>query len=84
MVRDPKVRVITAPCLEERILHHAIMNVCEEDFERYLIHDTYACRKGKGRIAALLRAQGFARQFGWYLKMDVRKYPVSGRRARTG
>lgn len=74
VVRDPKVRVITAPCLEERILHHAILNVCEPDFERWLIHDSYACRKGKGRIAALLRAREYAGGFGWYLKMDVRKY----------
>jgi len=29
LIRDPKERVITAPCFEERVLHHAIMNVCE-------------------------------------------------------
>ena len=29
IIRDPKERIITAPCLPERILHHAIMNVCE-------------------------------------------------------
>ena len=28
LIRDPKERVITAPCFEERVLHHAIMNVC--------------------------------------------------------
>jgi retron-type reverse transcriptase len=39
-----------------------------------LIHDSYACRKGKGRVAALLRTRRFARRFGWFLKLDVRRY----------
>jgi RNA-directed DNA polymerase len=29
MICDPKERIITAPCFEERLVHHAIMNVCE-------------------------------------------------------
>lgn len=74
VIHDPKQRIITAPCFEERVLHHAIMNVCEPVFERWLIHDTYACRVGKGRLKALARAQAFARRFPWFLKLDVRHY----------
>ena len=44
LIRDPKERVITAPCFDERVLHHAIMNVCEPVMERWLIDDTFACR----------------------------------------
>jgi hypothetical protein len=66
--------VITAPCFEERVLHHAIMNVCEPAMDRWLIDDTFACRLGKGREAAIQRAQGFTRQAEWFLKLDVRKY----------
>lgn len=73
-VYDPKERRITAPCFEERVLHHAIMNVCEPVFERWLIHDTYACRCGKGRVACLQRAQDFARRHAFFLKLDVRRY----------
>lgn len=73
-IHDPKERLICAASFGERVLHHALMNVCEPLFERRLIHDTYACRKGKGRIVALARAQHFARVHGWYLKLDVRKY----------
>lgn len=51
LIRDPKERVITAPCFDERVLHHAIINVCEPVFERWLIADTFACRMGKGREA---------------------------------
>lgn len=74
VIYDPKERTITAPCFAERVLHHAIMNVCEPVFERWLIHDSYACRVGRGRVAAIERAQQFARGFPYFLKMDVRKY----------
>jgi hypothetical protein len=50
------------------------MNVCEPHFERWLIADTFACRAGKGRQAALQRASQFARYYEWFLSMDVRKY----------
>ena len=74
VIRDPKERVITAPCFEERVLHHAVMNLCEPVFDRWLIDDTFACRKGKGREAAVLRAFSFSKHFGWFLKLDIRKY----------
>jgi RNA-directed DNA polymerase len=57
---DPKKRQITAPCFRERVLHHAIMNVCEPIFERWLIDDTFACRREKGRLAALRRRESVA------------------------
>lgn len=74
VIRDPKERVITAPCFEERVLHHAVMNVCEPDFERWLIDDTFACRVGRGRDAAVQRAAVFARRYPVFLKLDIRKY----------
>jgi retron-type reverse transcriptase len=74
VIYDPKERIITAPCFAERVLHHAIMNVCEPYLDRWLIHDTYACRTGKGRIAALARARQFARRHRFFLKMDIAKY----------
>ena len=70
---DPKERLITAPCFAERVLHHAIMNLCEPVFERWLIADTFACRKHKGRLAALQRAQEISRRFGFFLKLDIRE-----------
>jgi hypothetical protein len=77
VIRDPKERIITAPCFAERVLHHAIVNVCEPVFERWLIPDTYACRTGRGRVAAVERAQDFAARHPFFLKMDVRKYFAS-------
>lgn len=74
VIHDPKQRVITAPCFEERVLHHAVMNVCEPVFERWFIDDTFACRAGKGGQAAVARSQEFARRNAFFLKLDVRKY----------
>ncbi|MCA9093230.1 MAG: hypothetical protein KDA68_07060, partial [Planctomycetaceae bacterium] len=74
LIRDPKERLITAPAFSERVLHHAILHVCEPWFERWLIDDTFACRRGRGRLKALERARRFARHFPFYLKLDIRKY----------
>ena len=74
VIHDKKERIITAPCFDERVLHHGIMNVCEPVLDRWLIRDSYACRKGKGRIAALQRATVFASRHAFFLKLDIRKY----------
>jgi hypothetical protein len=71
---NPKRRTITVPCFAERVLHHAIINVCEPHFERWLIADTFACRVGKGQAAALRRARQFAHRYPFVLKLDIRKY----------
>jgi retron-type reverse transcriptase len=73
-VRDPKTRIICAASFPERVLHHAVMNVCEPALDKRAIFDSYACRKGKGNRRALQRAQMFARRYPWHLKLDIRKY----------
>ena len=73
-ITDPKVRQICAAPFCERVLHHAMMNVCHPWFERHLISDTYATRKNKGTYAALDRARNYARTYSHYVKMDIRKY----------
>ena len=73
-IHDPKERVICAASFRERVLHHAIMNVCEPVFERYQIFDSYACRKNKGVDVCLERARYFCRNSKWHLKLDIHKY----------
>lgn len=73
-IRDPKPRRICAASFGERVLHHAILNVCEPVFERYAIDDTYACRPGKGLHRAIDRAQQFCRRFPCYLQLDIAAY----------
>ena len=73
-IYDPKERLICAAPFQDRLLHHAIMNVAEPSFEKMQIYDSYACRKNKGTEAALIRALHFSKQFGYFLKLDIRKY----------
>ena len=73
-IYDPKERVICAASFEERVVHHAVMNVCHEYFDRHLIYDTYATRKGKGIYAAIDRARVGMKKCGYVAKLDVRKY----------
>ena len=73
-VYDPKERVICAAAFRERVLHHALMNVCEPLVDAWLVYDCYACRVGKGQARAVRRAQAFARGNAWFLKADIRKF----------
>lgn len=73
-IYDPKKRTICAAPIRERILQHAIMNVCHQYFDRTLIDSTYAARKGKGVYAALDRAVMAMSRHKYTVKMDFRKY----------
>jgi hypothetical protein len=73
-IYDPKRRVICAAAFDERVVHHAIMNVCAQDFENRQSPWSYACRKGRGTFAALEQAARNQRRYKWHLKLDARKY----------
>lgn len=84
MVRDPKWREITAPPFADRIVHHALVRVVEPLFERRFIHDSYACRRGKGTHLAVQRTQYFLRRAkrrwgdaAYIVKIDVKSYFAS-------
>jgi len=71
---DPKPRRIHAPVFPERVLHHAVIGHVGPVLDRALIDDTFACRVGKGAIAAVRRARQHCQRFPWYAKIDVRQY----------
>lgn len=73
-VFDPKERVIHAAPFEQRVLHHAIMNVCGPLFERGAVPESCACRVGQGNRAALDLALRHTRRHACFLKMDVRRF----------
>jgi retron-type reverse transcriptase len=54
-VHEPKRRKISAAPFQDRVVHHALINVLEPIYERTFIADSYANRKGKGTHAALDR-----------------------------
>lgn len=61
------------PCNASKTCHR-LCRVIEPIFERYFIHDSYACRVGKGTHAALDRAQEFARRHKYALQGDVLQF----------
>jgi hypothetical protein len=73
-VYDPKKRQICAAPFSQRVLHHALMNVCHPYFEKKQIFDSFASRIGKGTHTALDRAMMFNSRHAFYLKLDVRRY----------
>jgi len=73
-IHDPKERRICAAPFRERVVHHAIMNVCHDTFDRTLIETTYATRKGMGVYAALDKAKEGMARYPYSVKLDVRKY----------
>lgn len=73
-IEDPKPRLICAASFPERVLHHAIMNVCHPYFERQLVETTYATRPQKGVYQALGRTRRAARRYRFVAKCDFRRY----------
>lgn len=73
-IYDPKERVICAASFDERVLHHAIMNVCHQFFERTMIYDSYATRPHKGIYKAIDKVYANMRKYRYVAKLDVRKY----------
>jgi len=74
-VHDPKTRHIMSLSFRDRVLQHALHNIIEPIFDRQFIYDSYACRKGKGTLAALNRCRYFIRKPHRYcLKIDIKKY----------
>ncbi len=74
VIFEPKERLICAAPLSQRILHHAIMNVCHEYFDRMLIYDCYASRPRKGLHKAVERTKSLAMHYRYFVKLDFRKY----------
>ncbi len=83
-VRRPKLREVFAADFRDRVVHHVLVSHLEKTWEPIFIHDSYACRKGKGVHAAVARLQQFMRQTtangtrpAWYLQLDIRNYFMS-------
>lgn len=73
-ISDPKPRLISAAPFRDRVVHHAVVAVLEPVFERRFVHDSYACRVGKGTHRAIKRAQYYMRRHTWCLKTDLVKF----------
>ncbi len=73
-IYEPKQRKVCAAAFRERVIHHALMNICHPYFDKYHIHDSYASRINKGVFAAVERALKFNKKYSFFLKLDVRGF----------
>ena len=74
VVHEPKRRVISAAPFRDRVVHHALCRVIEPIWEARFIHNSYACRVGKGTHKAISTAQHYARGHRYALRCDVEQF----------
>lgn len=80
----PKLREIFAADFRDRVVHHILVDYLEKIWEPIFIHDSYACRKGKGIHQGVSRLRKFIRKVtkngtcpAWFMQLDVRNYFMS-------
>lgn len=81
IICDPKTRKISKSDFRDRIVHHAIVNILEQIFDRTFIYDSWANRVDKGNLNALKRFKRFAYkvsrngvQNGWFNNNQIKGY----------
>lgn len=84
VAKQPKLREIFAADFRDRVVHHLLVPRLEALFEPKFIHDSFACRLGKGTHAAMRRLRVFMNQAtrggrrpAWFLQLDVRSFFMS-------
>ena len=81
LIEKPKRREIFAADFRDRVVHHVLVGHLEPRWERRFIHDSYACRKGRGTHKGVERLRSFTRKAtangtrrAWYLQLDIRGF----------
>ena len=62
IVRDHKTRTIHSSVFRDRIVYHALYNILDPIFDKTFINDSYASRKSKGTLNAVIRFDEFKRK----------------------
>lgn len=77
---EPKERdIFILPFAPDRIVQHSLMRVVAPLWESFFIHDSYACRVGKGMHKGSTRTMDFVRRNEYCLKCDISKFYPSVR-----
>lgn len=74
IIHDPKRRTIHAACFEDRVFHHALINLAGPVLERAMLPTSFACRPALGVHRAATTVQQSIRRYGWYGKIDIDSY----------
>jgi len=84
VVRNPKPREVFAADFKDRIVHHLVVRFLEQHWEKVFIHDSYACRKNKGTLAAverlhhnMLSISRNGKKRAYFMQLDVKNFFMS-------
>lgn len=75
--RDPKIRLVAAPAIVDRIVQNALLTDIAPTFERGFIDHSYACCSGRGVHRAVLHYLANIRRYRYRLSLDIRRYFAS-------
>lgn len=83
-VTYPKLREVFASEFEDRVVHHLLVLKMEEKFEKTFSHSSFACRKGKGMLAAskylrsmVLKVTKNKTRSAYYGQFDIKSFFMS-------
>lgn len=74
VICDPKLRLISAPAVRDRVIHHALLCEIGPVYERSFIEHSYAAGKGRGPHRAALQYLAWLRRFRYRLHLDISGY----------
>ena len=81
VLKQPKLREIFAADFRDRVVHHILVDYLEKIWEPLFIHDSYACRKGKGTHRAVKKLQTFMRRVSrngtrraYFMHLDIQGF----------
>ena len=84
VIRKPVLREIFAAPFRDKIVHHFLVNVSREWWDRRMLADAYACRFQKGSKIGILRAEKNMRRVSrnfreeaFVIKLDLQGYFLS-------
>ncbi|EKE21663.1 MAG: retron-type reverse transcriptase [uncultured bacterium] len=79
VVTEPKTREIFAADFGDRVIHHLLIERLEPIWEPKFIFHSYACRKDKGAIKAMLSLRKILKKTpsSHFLQIDIRSFFIS-------
>lgn len=75
-VHDPKQREIAVASVKDRFVHRLLYEYLVEIYDKTFIDDVWSCRKGKGLLGAIERAQALLGKHrnGYFWRADIHKF----------
>lgn len=73
-VRDPKLRLIAAPAVADRILHRALLDAIGPAYERGYLPQCFTRGPGAGMHHAAIAYLGQLRRHPWRCQLDIARY----------